>query len=62
MLRGAGLELRGRLPEPFGEGKPVFSGILAGGEAFSLKIAAFYLQRSTTQGPFLRVSSETLVF
>lgn len=58
-LRGAGLDLRGHLPEAFAEDTQAFSGTLADGQPFSLTIVASYLARRVTQGPFLEVSSET---
>ncbi|CAA9579037.1 MAG: Bll3052 protein [uncultured Truepera sp.] len=61
-LRGAGLDLRGHLPEAFGRKTQAFSGTLADGQPFSLAIVASYLTRSVIQGPFLEVSSETPFF
>lgn len=61
-LKGAGLNLTGRLPEPFLDRRDkaqTFSGTLADGDPFSLKLAASYTVRRTEQGPFLEVRTET---
>ncbi len=60
-LSGAGLNLTGRLPEPFLDRRDkaqTFSGTLANGDPFSLKLAASYTVRRTEQGPFLQTRTE----
>ncbi len=57
-LEGAGVNLIGRLPEPFTE-RRTFSGKLADGDPFSLALAASYTLRRTTQGPSLATRTET---